>query len=98
MINHNLSKYCELINDQVQARSLIRVQLAKVEALMKVTLETSFLQFSAADRHHYLWALSDIIEEISDLNNQQFKCLLSLQKSADAEMLQQVLVDQDHVN
>jgi len=84
MARHIVNELHELINQQIQARELLGVQLFKAEAMAYVASEDGFLDCPCLVTNHYLWALKDLIEQIRAMNEEA--SMLLLRRSKDVEM------------
>jgi hypothetical protein len=77
MAEQSLTHLISLINQQVDAQEKLNEHLAKAEALAQITITTEFLELSESIIYNHLWALSDIISQAKDLNEQSLSILLS---------------------
>ena len=68
MHQNSLTEYLVFINSQIISQEKLLEHHHKAEALLEVLLASSFTEHSALILHSYFWALSDIIHQAKDLN------------------------------
>lgn len=76
MANDSVAHLISLINQQVQSQESLSEHLHKAEAMAQVALGDGFLDCPESITHHYLWALSDLIERAKIANEQSLDILL----------------------
>lgn len=76
MAEQSLTYLLSLINQQVDAQENLNEHLAKAEALAQVAITTEFLELSESIIYNHLWALSDIVSQAKNLNEQSLNFLL----------------------
>lgn len=76
MSQNILADYSLLINHQIDAQEVLLGYHLKVEAMLEVLLGSHLPSYSKITIHHYLWAVSDIIEQAKNLNEQLLRVLM----------------------
>jgi len=62
MATHSLNHFAPHVNQQIDSLETINDQLAQANALAQVALHEGFPEYPQQMIHHYLFVLSDIIE------------------------------------
>jgi hypothetical protein len=85
MTDKNRIDWTSLIKDEINSREVLIEHLSKAKAMIHVALNGDFLNFEKLLINDYLWALSDLIERASRVNEQSLNSLLrqSRQKNLD---------------
>ena len=78
MAIHSVDDLHALINQQTQVQEALGENLLKLKALVNVALGEGFFIQEPATLYHYFWAMSDVLSEASQLNQQGLKGLLSV--------------------
>lgn len=63
MAKNSLSDFNSVINQYIDVQEQLLEQLSKIEALINVSLDENFLDYSERTIHDYLWAVSDIARQ-----------------------------------
>ncbi len=76
MASYSVDQFASLINRQIKLQTEIQDYLVKINAIATVTTGDDFLDWDQSTIHDYLWALSDMICESKDLQEQALNDLL----------------------
>lgn len=76
MTDKNEIDYISIMKDEISSREILTDHLSKAKAMIHVALSGDFLNFKKLLINDYLWALSDIIERASSMNEDSLNNLL----------------------
>lgn len=80
MTPHSLSDYASFINTHIDHQEALAECLTKAEALIYVALRDDFLDSPETLISHYLWTLSDLIDQAKGINEKELKFSFIQQK------------------
>lgn len=78
MRQNSLTEYLSFINHQVICQEELLECHLKVNAMLKVLLESNLTNYSHSTIHHYLWGISDIINQANNLNESMLAVLMKI--------------------
>lgn len=78
MYQNSLAEYLSFINHQVICQEELLECHLKVNAMLKVLLESNLPNHSHSTMHHYLWGISDIINQAKSLNESMLAVLMKI--------------------
>lgn len=76
MGDHRVNQLLSLINQQVENQEILAEHLTKAEALAMISTGDSFLDWPKSIIHHYLWSITDILEQARTMNEHYLDRLL----------------------
>lgn len=77
MAHNSLTDFTPVIKQQIISQEALLECLTKVEAIAHMALSDDFLDYPKPKIHAYLWALSDRITEIKNINENAYNKLMS---------------------